>query len=397
MSLLQIGKRKKAPAQIQDRIYLSVSSEGYGHSSRALAMARYLDHEQVVIGTYDYALARVKSHGYNAVNIPQEVRFVGAQGSFDVSKTIWHNTKALGFNQIIQEEVDIIKQHGISLVVADGRMAAVLAASRLDIPCLVMTNQSAFYPFFERESELVKVFGRSFEWVMKLWLCSAEEILIPDFPPPETVCLPNLSPNYQVKKRTRFVGPLVAWTADEVTPIVRNPNKPLIVASLGGHQYRRPLFDALLEVARQLPSMHFEIIANFEAAHLPDNVVLHTNIQAAAPYFKAADMVISQAGHSTAMELLTLGKPSLIIPDTRQIEQENNAARLAELGVSEMITYDDLLIPGQPLLKSAIERILSTPSYQERAQTMAAHAAELHGAKQTAKLLQDYAHRLLAY
>lgn len=397
MSLLQIGKRKKAPAQIRDRIYLSVSSEGFGHSSRALAMARYLDHEQVVIGTYNYALDRVRNHGYTAVDIPQEVRFVGEQGSFDVSKTIWQNTRALGFNQIIQEEVDIIKQHGISLVVADGRMAAVLAASRLDIPCLVMTNQSAFYPFFERESELVRIFGRSFEWVMKLWLCSAEEILIPDFPPPETVCLPNLSPNYQVKKRTRFVGPLVAWTADEVTPIVRNPNKPFIVASLGGHQYRRPLFDALLEVARQLPSMHFEIIANFAAESLPDNVVLHTQIQAAAPYFKAADMVITQAGHSTAMELLTLGKPSLIIPDTRQIEQENNAARLAKLGVSEMMTYDDLLSPSQPLLKLAIERILSTPSYQERAQAMAAHAAELHGAKHTAQLLQDYAHRLLAY
>ncbi len=397
MSLLQIGKRKKAPAQLQDRIYLSISSEGFGHSSRALAIARYLEHDQVVIGTYSYALDRIRSHGYQAVEIPQELKFVGAKGSFDVGKTILSNTRALGFNQIIQEEVDIIKQQGISLVVADGRMASVLAASRLDVPCLVLTNQSAFYPFFERESDLVRLFGRSFEWVMKLWLCSAEEILIPDFPPPETVCLPNLSSKYPVKKRTRFVGPLVAWTAAEVTPISCSLNKPLIVASLGGHQYRRPLFDAILEVARQLPNMQFELIANFEAASLPDNVILHTQIKEAAPYFKAADMVISQAGHSTAMELLTLGKPSLIIPDTRQIEQENNASRMAELGVSETMTYEDLTIPSQPLLKSAIERMLDTPQYRERAAVLAVHAAELHGAKNTARLLQDYAHRLLAY
>ncbi len=38
---------------------------------------------------------------------------------------------------------------------------------------------------------------------------------------------------------------------------------------------------------------------------------------------KAADLVVTQAGHSTAMELLTLGKPSVIIPDMKQREQEN--------------------------------------------------------------------------
>ena len=254
MSLLQIGRRKKSFPAARDKVYLSFSSEGYGHSSRGLAIARYLTQQEVVIGTYSYALKRVKSFGYTCEEVPQELKFIGSHGSFDVSRTIFQNpTRALGFNQIVQDEADIIKRHGVSLVVADGRMAPVLAAARLDIPCLVLTNQSAFYPFFERESELVKLLGRSFEWVMKLWLSSAEEILIPDFPPPDTVCLPNLSGNYQVKKRTRFVGPLVMWTADEVEPIERNADRPLITVSLGGHDYRRPLFDAVLQVARQMP------------------------------------------------------------------------------------------------------------------------------------------------
>ena len=39
----------------------------------------------------------------------------------------------------------------------------------------------------------------------------------------------------------------------------------------------------------------------------------------------AAQLIIAQAGHSTAMEILTLGKPALIIPIKGQIEQENNA------------------------------------------------------------------------
>lgn len=398
MALLQIGKRRKNAPQLRDKLYMSVSSEGYGHSSRALAIARQFKPGEVLLASYSYALERIRSYEYPSVEVSQEVKFVGSEGHFDVGKTILSNpARALGFNQIVQEEMDIIKRHGISLVVADGRMAPVLAAERLDIPCIVVTNQSAFYPFFERDSGLVKLFGRSFEWVMKLWLSSAEEILIPDFPPPDTICLPNLSDNYQVKKRTRFVGPLVAWQADEITPIPKPGRNPLVVASLGGHEYRRPLFDAVIEAARRCSHIDFIIISSFTAENAPDNVQIHAFVKDAAPYFKAADVVITQAGHSTAMELLTLGKPSLIIPDTLQIEQENNARRMVELGLALKMEYHELEDGHQASLRETIQRLLESPEFGERAREFAAMAAEIHGAETAADHLREFAHRLSAY
>lgn len=394
MALLQIGRRRPVPQKLRDRVYLSVSSEGYGHSSRALAIAGQFDPDEILIGTYSYALDRVASYGYPTAKVSQELKFIGSGGSFDVGKTILHNpARALGFNQIVQEEIEVIRENGVSLVVADGRMAPVLAASRLDVPCLVLTNQSAFYPFFARESELVKVFGRSFEWVMKLWLCSAEEILIPDFPPPDTVCLPNLSENRQVKKRTRFVGPLVAWTRDEIEPIERDPARPLVVVSTGGHAYRRPLFDAVLHVAKRFSGMDFIVLSSFEVDWLPENVRLERRVQNCAPYFKAADVNITQAGHSTAMELLTLGKPSIIVPDTNQIEQENNARRMHELGVCETLTYDRL----EADLAGAVETVLNASGYRDSAERLAEQAADIHGAANTAQVLREYACRLIAY
>ncbi len=397
MSLLQIGKRKKIP-QLKDKVYFSVSSEGYGHSSRALAIARHLNPGEILLASYSYALERIRSYDYPSVEVSQEVKFVGSEGHFDVGKTILSNpARALGLNQIVQEEMDIIKRHGVTLVVADGRIAPVLAAERLDIPCIVLTNQSAFYPFFERDSALVKLFGRSFEWVMKLWLSSAEEILIPDFNPPYTVCLPNLSDNYQVKKRTRFVGPLVAWQADEIIPIAKPSQNPLIVASLGGHEYRRPLFDSIIEAARRMQHLDFIIISSFGAMNVPNNVQIHPFVKEAAPYFKAADLVISQAGHSTAMELLTLGKPSLIVPDSQQIEQENNARRMSELGVSLSLFYSELDNGNQLALRQHIERLLDSPEFEARNQEFAAMAAETHGALRAANHLREFAHRLSAY
>jgi len=398
MSLLQIGKRKKNAPQLRDKVYFSISSEGYGHSSRALAIARQFKPGEILLASYSYALERIRSYDYPSVEVSQEVKFVGSEGHFDVGKTILSNpARALGLNQIVQEEMDIIKRHGITLVVADGRIAPVLAAERLDIPCIVLTNQSAFYPFFERDSALVKLFGRSFEWVMKLWLSSAEEILIPDFSPPYTVCLPNLSDNYQVKKRTRFVGPLVAWTAEEILPIERDTQTPLVVASLGGHEYRRPLFDAVVDAARQMGHVNFIIISSFTTQNAPHNVQIHPFVKEAAPYFKAADLVITQAGHSTAMELLTLGKPSLIIPDSQQIEQENNARRMAELGVSLTMSYNELLHQNQATLKDNIQHLLDSPEYGRQSQEFAKMAAQMHGALQAAEHLREFAHRLSAY
>lgn len=377
------------------RLYISLSSEGYGHSSRAMAIAKHCGELPLLLGTYGPALERLQRSGYPCVEITQEVRFVGKQGGFDVGQTVLKNqSKAITFPQLIQEEIDILQEHEVSCVVADGRMAPVLAAAKLKLPCVVLTNQSAFYPFFAKDSPLLKALGLSFEWLMKLWLSSAEEIFIPDFPPPNSVCLPNLSGKNEVKKRTRFVGPLVAWTPEELSPPeFDGDTRPSIAVSLGGHSYRQPLLEKVLQVARAFPDWRFDIITHLDSASpRPENVFLHQGKLNAAPYFKAAQLVITQAGHSTAMELLTLGKPCLVVPDTKQTEQENNASRLAELGVAKTLTYGEL-----DRLASVLQEALHDESMKAAAERLAQQAAELQGAKRTADLLKAYAQRLTAY
>lgn len=381
-----LGSKKK--------IYFSISSEGFGHSSRTLAMAREFEPDEVLIGSYNYALERIKEAGYPCVELQQELKLVGEKGVFDVSKTIFKNHSwALTFNQLVKQEIDIIKKSGASCVVADGRLVPVMAADKLSLPCIVITNQSAFYPFFARDSALVRVFGKSFDWIMKTWLSSAEEIIIPDFPPPYTICLPNLSHNFKVMKRTRFVGPLVSWDRDEIVPVERG-ERPYIVVTLGGHSYRRPLFDTIIEVARQLPDIDFNIFTMFETDNVPANVKLANVIPNLAQYLKAADLVITQAGHSTAMELLTLGKPSIIVPDLKQIEQENNASRMSELEVAKIIRYDELSIKK---MSDAVKTMLKDPSFARNAEKFAVMASEIQGRKKAAEVLCDYANRLHCY
>ncbi len=387
-----IKKKKKF---IPDhKVYLSFSSEGFGHSSRAMAIAKELSKEEVIIGSYSYALDRFKTAGYNCVELPHEFKIIGAKGTFDVKKTIIKNhSGALTFNNIISKEIEAIREHGASCVIADGRLAPVMAADRLSLPCIVITNQSAFYPFFAKDSALIRVFGKSFDWLMKTWLSSAEEIMIPDFPPPYTVCLYNLSENFKVKKRTRFVGPLICFDPDNLEGIEKTGEKYAAVM-LGGHAYRKPLLDTVIDAAKRFPDFYFHIFASFEVEDLPENVRICGFKSNIAPYLNAADFVITQAGHSTAMELLALGKPSIVIPDFKQIEQENNALRMEELKTSIRIEYSDF---SSERLSEAIKKITTEPVYKENAEKFREIAREIQGRNKVIKVIKDYYSRLQCY
>lgn len=385
---------KKQELNPSHKVYLSVSSEGYGHSSRASAIAREFSQNEIIVGSYGYALERFKRNDYPCLELPQELKLFGEKGEFDVTKTIIKNHAwAYTFNNIVKKEIEIIRETGASCVVADGRLAPVMAADKLGLPCVVITNQSAFYPFFEQDTALIRVFGRSFDWVMKTWLSSAEEIMIPDFPPPLTICLPNLSRKYKVKKRTRFVGPLVTFEENEVIPVDK-PGDKYVVVTLGGHEYRKPLLDNVIETAKIMPDIYFDIFTGFEVKEVPDNVKIRGTVSEIAPYMKAADLVITQAGHSTAMELLTLGKPSVIIPDLKQREQENNASRMAETGVAEVINYNEL---STKKLANAIRTVLCESKYGQNAEIYKEAAKKIQGSKKAAEVLREYSLRLQYY
>ena len=165
----------KKKDKLQNKIYFSISSEGYGHSSRAMAIATNLDKKKYLVGTYGYALERLKARGIPCQEVSQELKFVGQDGAFDVGKTIVQNQGwVMKFNKMVDEEVEIMKNSGASCVVADGRMIPVMAAEKLKLPCINITNQSAFYPFFQQDNWLVKLLGVSFDSWMRMYLSSTE-------------------------------------------------------------------------------------------------------------------------------------------------------------------------------------------------------------------------------
>ena len=171
--------------------------------------------------------------------------------------------------------------------------------------------------------------------------------------------------------------------------------RPKIVATLGGHTYRKPLFDAIIKAAEAFPECDFEVITTFQTATLPRNVAIHQQLPNCIALFASASFVITQAGHSTAMELLSLGKPFVVVPDMKQAEQENNAQRLGELGVALPLTYPQLA--AGKLVEAISQMLHNHAQYQGVADAFKAQAIALQGAFNTAQFLQHYANRLTSY
>jgi uncharacterized protein (TIGR00661 family) len=125
----------KLPKRPPYRIYISVHGEGYGHSSRALAVASHFHPESIVFGSYGYVYDRLKRSGYETVEIGPEVRFFGEDGSFEIAKTILKNTAwPIIVRKLAREEAKIMKDYDVSCVLTDCRSAAVFAAAKLGLP-----------------------------------------------------------------------------------------------------------------------------------------------------------------------------------------------------------------------------------------------------------------------
>jgi UDP-N-acetylglucosamine--N-acetylmuramyl-(pentapeptide) pyrophosphoryl-undecaprenol N-acetylglucosamine transferase len=379
------------------RIFFSVCGEGYGHSSRDLVIAEALTGagSDVLMGSYGYVLDRLKK-SFNAVEIKNEFEMVGKEGIFDLKGTISRSSSsAIRFSKMISNEKKIMEDFGATCVVSDGRIASVLAAFKLGLPCIMISNQTSLEPFFKDETFFLRLVGKPMELMMKTTMSLTDEVLIPDFPPPHTVCINTLSKSRHIMKKQRFIGPVVSMNGKSQTQDLQDmPEKPFVVTLLGGHSFRLPIFNGILKIADRFPDFDFLIFTKFKSGNIPKNVKVMGFAEDISSYMQGAELIVTQAGHSTAMEILTLGKPALIIPDKGQIEQESNAARMKELGTCETLDYASL---DTESFFEKINLLLNDSGFGERAKQYSEMAKKMDGCKKAADIISGLSDRIQCY
>jgi UDP:flavonoid glycosyltransferase YjiC (YdhE family) len=154
--------------------------------------------------------------------------------------------------------------------------------------------------------------------------------------------IPKIEPIAAVEN-TEFVGPLLNNPSGNFRGEFDHfdKSKPLVYMTIGagaGGVGNKSLFLTIIEAFKD---MDVQLIVStsskfkkHEFLRLPDNIRFYRWVPG-RPTIEKADLVIFHGGYATMMEVLSCGKPSIVVPF--QTEQESNGRRLEQLGCGRVL------------------------------------------------------------
>jgi UDP-N-acetylglucosamine transferase subunit ALG13 len=333
----------------KSRILVAPMDWGLGHATRCIPLIRYLLQQgcdvwlagegniAALLRTEFPALPLLALPGYNIHYGRSKWDLLGKM-ALQIPKIL---SRIEQENEWLQGAV---AEHGFDGVISDNRFGLYHEAS---------------YSVFMTHQLLIKApFGSFGEGMMQRLnydlIEQFDECWVPDTPGQPSLAGMLSHPEKLPTLPTTYIGPLSRFhrSATEVSP------KHLLVVLSGPEPQRTILEELLLEqlkayegpvlVVRALPG-------GSEESVVTDNltIVNHLDANALEKAMQEASLVISRCGYSTVMDLVALGKRSILIPTPGQTEQEYLAAHLMEQGLALCAAQDEFeLLPLLQLAES---------------------------------------------
>jgi len=366
------------------RLYFAPNGLGLGHIRRTEAIARRFeqDRHRIIYSTYLDGSEYARREGLPLVEALSLTYRVKGDGTVDYKATVASSGLSLGIRKFLRQlgtEIRRIRRFRPDIILSDSRLSPILAGRLLGIPVILLINQLKVEivrkPSAEKLTPLSYLFffvanifwifmSRIIEWAWSL----SEVILVPDFPPPYTICLQNLELPPRHLQKAHFIGPIVEVNPGDLPKLsaLRRrhalPDKPLVYAAISGPKIERRILSSSLEsLFPSLPEGYQFILTKGE----PDgervleegNVRTYSWVDDRTQYefMKAADIIISRAGHGIITKSMVYGKKMILIPIPDHTEQWNNARVAQRLGVARIVQQEKL---DRDVLSNAIRHMI---------------------------------------
>ncbi len=343
------------------RVYFAPCGIGLGHVGRCVPIAKKLLDEgvEVVFSTYREGIRYIEREKLPLIKAPPIGFQVKPDGTVDFKQTAVNPGPFLASFTLLRQidaEIRFIEGFKPDVVVSDSRASPILAARVLGVPRICILNQ--FQVIIPRKKRFLRLarFADSITLTLigKIWT-GGNTVLIPDFPPPYTICSGNLTIPKPYRKSVKLIGPILEVrpeelpTQEELRKKLQLPfDKPVIFVPISGPIRERAfLIGILRKILLNFPE-DYEIVMSLGYPNADTNPVRHGNltiykwIPNRFEYLKACDIVIGRAGHGTLTQCLCYGKPLILVPTPNHTEQLWNAIQAEKLGVAEIIQQKEL-------------------------------------------------------
>jgi predicted glycosyltransferase len=188
-------------------------------------------------------------------------------------------------------------------------------------------------------------------------------------------------------------------TISELDWTALNCNKPKILVSVGGGRFGHELLESIAKtapiLAQSLPHHIYLFTGPFapeslfqslqqSAADCP-NLTVRRYTTCLLDYMQQSDLSISMGGYNTTMNVLATGARSLMLPFTGNgdKEQEIRATKLAEQGILELLSSEDLI--PEMMAKKIISALKTVPALAK---------FDLQGVQKTSVFLRELAENM---
>ncbi|MGB9713372.1 MAG: UDP-N-acetylglucosamine--N-acetylmuramyl-(pentapeptide) pyrophosphoryl-undecaprenol N-acetylglucosamine transferase [Candidatus Bathyarchaeales archaeon] len=343
------------------RVYFAPCGIGLGHVGRCVPIAKKLLDEgvEVVFSTYREGIRYIEREKLPLIKALPIGFQVKPDGTVDFKQTAVNPGPFLASFTLLRQidaEIRFIEGFKPDVVVSDSRASPILAARVLGVPRICILNQ--FQVIIPRKKRFLRLarFADSITLTLigKIWT-GGNTVLIPDFPPPYTICSGNLTIPKPYRKSVKLIGPILEVrpeelpTQEELRKKLQLPfDKPVIFVPISGPIRERAfLIGILRKILLNFPE-DYEIVMSLGYPNADTNPVRHGNltiykwIPNRFEYLKACDIVIGRAGHGTLTQCLCYGKPLILVPTPNHTEQLWNAIQAEKLGVAEIIQQKEL-------------------------------------------------------
>ncbi|MFJ4513608.1 glycosyltransferase [Streptomyces sp. NPDC088816] len=299
----------------------------------------------------------------------------------------------------LAEERSAIREFGPDLVIVDFRVTGAVSAALEGVPAAWMVNTGFFsFPFPQVVRDVVPELERLGVPPETARRFLGDVLYIPDwsrFDPLSGIDSAESSAALRELSEIRHVGPVLKESparmpsrAEARKRLGVEGDAPLVYVSLGGTAQG---FATLCEIAPRLDRLPARTVLvtgpNIPLERLPDQTadlaVGYT--EDSMLWTRAADLVVTHAGHTSTMEALCLGTPLLAVPG--HAEQEWNASRAVALGAGEILPAHAVVDDFLP----TVERLLSDRFLADRARDVAAVLGAHDGATAMAAHALDFA------
>ncbi|MCS7125133.1 MAG: hypothetical protein NZ932_06970 [Candidatus Bathyarchaeota archaeon] len=262
------------------------------------------------------------------------------------------------------------------VIVSDSDLHAVRLAHRWRFPSVYITN--VIRPSYSFPALLVP--GERFA---ERYVRSCSKIVVPDLPPPYTICEYNLGnlEDIKVAEKVEFVGSFIDAASTK-------GSKNYIFASISGPIGTRfRLKKLVIPVLSRLETKSIVSLGEYGDKKVAKigKCTLHTWLspQERSDLMANAKLVIFSGGHNTCFEVVKYAKPCICIPT--QPEQFANAKKLQDMRCSIIAKNADQLMQALREMEKNID------VYRRNVQKLSQYANGFKGVDRTVEIIEEVA------